>query len=462
MKFPYLSENLFEGKSLTRDLYVEQTDIKDASISIDGYKHSLVQVIALTVALKMKVMIENPPLVSDTYVFIAIINEIGGNAKLIDNKLFIDATEICNSHIPVFTGKLIHGTMYLCPAFITAMGRFGYYGSGGCQIGSNEDANTRPLSHILSVMKKFGTDIELTESGVFGKAGRNNTEEGPDEIDIFEYSTSDKYLSGPLVGGATKTALIMAAPKEHFVLRNAYLKTDVYDMVDFLRVLGKDVKIIDNDIVCSGKLDIDKEKVYSFRLTQCISEIVTYATLFVLSNKKITFLDLKKDTIQRTLKPELTLFEKMGISTIWNGNDLTISREGEINSIDIDVTPLTIQSDHHPFFTLLDLSGNRTSEITEYVWKDRFMYVDNLKKMGADIEVSGNKILMHPSKSKPYNKELPSMDVRSAAVSLVAIISSGSKCMLTDVVHLLRGYSRLKEQLSKMGVTIQYKDVVRS
>lgn len=98
---------MFKGENKNINISVSKNSPVNASLSLDGYKHSMVQIIALTIALKMKTVIVNPPIVSDTYVFIAIINELGGTAKIYNKRLFIDASTICNANIPFFLGKCI-------------------------------------------------------------------------------------------------------------------------------------------------------------------------------------------------------------------------------------------------------------------------------------------------------------------------------------------------------------------
>lgn len=93
------TETLFKGENKNINISVSKNSPVNASLSLDGYKHSMVQIIALTIALKMKTVIVNPPIVSDTYVFIAIINELGGTAKIYNKRLFIDASTICNANI---------------------------------------------------------------------------------------------------------------------------------------------------------------------------------------------------------------------------------------------------------------------------------------------------------------------------------------------------------------------------
>jgi len=205
MEYKCLSDFLFKGENKNINISVSKNSPVNASLSLDGYKHSMVQIIALTIALKMKTVIVNPPIVSDTYVFIAIINELGGTAKIYNKRLFIDASTICNANIPFFLGKCIHGSMYLCPALLIALGKFEYYGSGGCQIGDSIDSHNRPFSHIASVIECFNHKISIESNRIIGNFGDNSD---ITELDIKNFSYSSEDLSGPLVGGATKTALL--------------------------------------------------------------------------------------------------------------------------------------------------------------------------------------------------------------------------------------------------------------
>lgn len=160
MEYKCLSDFLFKGENKNINISVSKNSPVNASLSLDGYKHSMVQIIALTIALKMKTVIVNPPIVSDTYVFIAIINELGGTAKIYNKRLFIDASTICNANIPFFLGKCIHGSMYLCPALLIALGKFEYYGSGGCQIGDSIDSHNRPSTEHEAQLSALENQIQ--------------------------------------------------------------------------------------------------------------------------------------------------------------------------------------------------------------------------------------------------------------------------------------------------------------
>ena len=165
-------------------------------------------------------------------------------------------------------------------------------------------------------------------------------------------------------------------------------------------------------------------------------------------------MNLNRTTIERSLAPEFSLFKQMGVVTVWQGTDLIVYAPTKINSIDIVVQPSTIQSDHHPFFALLLLFGQKQVTLTEYVWKDRFKYIENLQKMGAIINVNGNQITITPSELKKYEGNLPALDVRSAAVTLVASIVSRSHVDIIDAHHIFRGYSRLKQNMQELGIEL--------
>ena len=452
MYYPFLYKSYFEGDETHLSLSVKSVNPKSASLNLDGYKHSMVQIIALALAAKTAVIIENPPLVIDTYVFVALIKEMGGNAKIIHNKLHIDMKNVCINTISYYLSQLIHGSMYLCPALLCSNGEFNYYGSGGCRIGNGSN-NERPVEHIMSVMKSFGASIEVNPVGVHGTCNIDNSRE-PVEINISNYSTAPGFLSGALVGGATRTAIIMSLSRQKVIIKNPYLKTDVLDMIAFIQLLGKKVVVNQNELIISGEIHKDCKQVFRVTLTECVSEIITYSTLALLQQTKLTFKGLNKPVIVKGLKPEFELFDSMGIVYKWEKNDLTIEPTFNISPQIIDVWPQTIQSDHQPFFALLLTFGKGVSVITDHVWNNRYHYINNLNMMNCDITQKNNAIQISPSTLMSCSNDLPARDVRCAAVTLLAMILSRSTSNLIEAEHIFRGYSNLQEHLLEMGVSI--------
>ena len=144
--------------------------------------------------------------------------------------------------------------------------------------------------------------------------------------------------------------------------------------------MGKKVVVNQNELIISGEIHKNCKQAYRVTLTECVSEIITYSTLALLQQTKLTFKELNKPVIVKGLKPEFELFDNMGIVYKWKKNDLIIEPTLNISPQIIDVWPQTIQSDHQPFFALLLTFGKGVSVITDHVWSNRYHYINNLKR----------------------------------------------------------------------------------
>ena len=448
---PIIKNNLFVQKKKNFVLCVDKVKIKSANLKINGYKHSMVQIIAYAIASNQKTCIIKPPMVTDTFVFCSIINSLGGTARISGKKLFIDPTNINISEIPANLSELIHGSLYLMPALIAKVRSFKFFSAGGCKIGDN---GSRPFEHILKTMAIFGVNIKNSENSIIGQVDCLNDEV---VIDIMQFSNSKTQLSGPLVGGATKTAILLSSKCKKVTILNPFYKLDVLDLINFMKQIGKTVIISENKIeIING---VQKNIIQKFKLTQCISEIMTYITLAVLNNITIKFKNLNKNNIQFSLNSEIEYLKQMNVNLIWDNNDLIVCNQTAIKPITIDVLPNTIMSDSHPFFALICLNATDKSKITEYVWDKRFMYVDNLKALGASINHQKNYVIITPSKLQKKDVVLKGKDVRTSAVTLIAGITSCSNLQMIDFEHIFRGYDNLVKNMKKLGVTLSLKEI---
>lgn len=446
----YLNDILLNESKYSLNLIVKEVNIKEAKLKLKGYKHSMVQIIALSIAWNLKVEIVNSPLVLDTYVLCEIVNKLGGKATVTKDKLVIDPTGINSYLIPSQLSNLIHGSVYLIPALLVRFGKVEFLGAGGCQIGENE---TRPIKHILDILELFGAKIIESDEKIICFWDKIKALK---EIDIMNFSTNKESLEGPFVGGATKIAILLSRFQNNICIKNAYMKTDVMDMLRFVSNLNMQVNIYNNNnIKIDNSKVVNKSELIQFELTECISEIITYSTLAIINNISVRFQNLNKKIISKTLLPEFLLFDKIGINYEWINNDLLIQSAETLNPVDICVTPNTIQSDHQPFFALmLALKSKKISRITENVWKSRFYYVNNLNKLGTSIKLQDNTITINPSTLNNVYQELEGKDVRTCAVTLLAIVNSKSNSKIKNCEHILRGYDSLIENFKLFGVNL--------
>ena len=443
-------KDLVENDDQTLSLTIETKKIKPATIKIKGYKHSMVQIICMAIAYNINIEILNPPIVLDTFVFCKLINEMGGKAMIKNHKLTIDTHHMQYKELSDTLCKKIHGSLYLMPALLIRFGKFKFFEAGGCKIGKN---GSRPYKHILETMRLFGAEIKESDKYIEGDIKSFKQLE---EIDIIKFSTNSEKLEGPLIGGATKVALMLGFMLNKLKIKNPFINIDVQDLLRLMSMLGKEVVLKESVLIISGK--VNNKRNIKFRLTNCISEIISYLSLGVLNNVKIVFKNLCKDLVEKGMNAEINYLRKMNIELSWHKNDLIFQPNEIINACDIVVEPNGILSDHQPFFALMLTKALNCSTIIEKVWDSRFMYVDNLIHFNANLIVNKNILNIYPSKLiKKNGVVLDAKDVRTGAVTLIAAASTKSNIKLLNCEHILRGYNELIKNMKKFGVKLSFK-----
>jgi UDP-N-acetylglucosamine 1-carboxyvinyltransferase len=430
---------------------ITHSRLHDGTLKINGYKHAMVQIVAAAIALNMKVNITNAPMVDDTFVLRDIINDCGGKAEVMEHSFVIDPSDMTISEINPRLSRKIHGSLYLMPAFALRFGRFRFEEAGGCQIGDKNAKGARPVAHILDVMKRFGIDTTLSDEVLYGK---NNGSNADMEIDILHYSDDSNRATGSQISGATKTAILCAAGREETVIQNPYVKTDVHDLLRFLRLAGYSVELSDERLVIRKLKDLVTRPV-KLQLTGCVSEVMTYIALAVHTGINLTLGVDNVPMVLNGLKEELTLLEHMGVHIHSDDHSLSIPKVTKIKRVDIHVTNTTIQSDHHPFFALMLLRGDGESQIKEEVWRERFAYVSELQKLGAKLRQAGNVLYVTPSLLDEGGHILEAADTRAAAILILACLTVSDETVIANVHHLHRGYENLLPQLQLLGAKIE-------
>lgn len=429
---------------------VTNSSLQKNDIKISGYKHAAVTLIAASAYISKKVRIRNIPLIEDTYILSEILETLGAKTKFDNNTLVIDSSKLSGTIIPESLSEKIHGSLYLIPTILGRTGKVKIGRSGGCQIGDESVKGARPVHHMVDVLEKFGGRFKWENNVLTGECdGFVAT-----EINIMNYSDSDKILTGPLVSGATKTAILAALCTKQgtTVIHNPYFKPDVTELISFLKSIG--YKITFNRKLISITPP-DKIKETDYYLVSDITEIITYIGLAVYTDNALMLNNITVDRVKEGLSPELEYLKKMNINLIWGNDHLYIPKNQYVKSVDIEVTSIGIYSDSHPFFTLMLLRGDNGSKITEYVWHNRFLYVDELNKLGLKLEKYGNTVLINPGSPLTTSSYLEANDLRSAAVLIIAALGAPGTSIINNIHHLNRGYENFVGTLKELGFRVE-------
>jgi len=428
------------------------TSLQGGTLNILGFKHASTLIMAACVASGQKALVANVPEILDVRVLAQIIGILGVSVRRSGGSLQLDPSGVAGHDIPDELGVRIHGAMYLIPALLGRLGRVRYASFGGCAIG---DAGTRPIQHVLDVLARFGARFRFDADATTGECAELRA----CEIDIMDFSDVAGDLTGPLVSGATKTAILAALSVKHgsTVIRNAYLKPDVTELLEFVAACGYGVRRTGTDVLIQPPASADaRPDDVEFTLVSDISEVMTYVALSILADIQIRLQCRKPEKVRDGLAAEIGVLDAMGIDLrIEDGLICAARRHAGVRHVDIVVKSTGIYSDHQPLFALMLCYASGPSIIRETVWKERFAYVAELNKLGARIEKRAEAIFITPKALHAEPAVVHAADLRAAAVLAVAGLIRGGETTIECASHLERGYSNFAGNLAKLNSHIE-------
>lgn len=434
-------------------LLVEESKLKGGAVSVQGYKHASNLLICASIAIEKNITLKNVPNITDTRALLASIKLLGGKYHFDDNDILnISTSSINKSHIKEEISKLSHATIYLMPVLLGKFGKIKLGKTGGCLIGSNS-SRARPVEHMIKVLDSFGANFKMEERYLIGLSSKFKS----CTIDIFDFSENKSILTGPLVSGATKTAILASLYVRDGVtiIKNPYLKPDVTELLSFVSKSGFNVQVLEKEIRIKY-VGLLPDAEISYELIDDISVIMTYITvaLFHDISIKISIRNTKK--VQTGLDEELKCLKRMKVDLNWSDKELMIKSGQKLVATDIQVTSVGIYSDHQPFFAILLTKCKDQSIITEHVWKTRFDYAFEVNKLAKQklFEIKNNKMIINPGHFNISGKSLNAHDLRAAAVLLIVSLQLEGMTIIENIHHLERGYSNLLSNVERLGAKI--------
>ncbi len=301
---------------------------------------------------------------------------------------------------------------------------------GGCAIGS------RPINLHLDALKKMGAHIKLKDGYVVASA---------------KNGLKGCFHKFPKISvGATENILIASCfAKGKTQLRNCALEPEVQDLITFLIKLGCKINFVGTrslDIIGVKKL-----KSISYNIIFDRIEAGTYIIAAALTQGKLKI----KNINSKVMHSEINLLRKMGVKIISKKNYIIVSAPNPLKGISVTTEPYPgFPTDLQAQIMVLMTKANGVSIIKENIFENRFMHVSELRRMGAKIEVKGNKAKIF-GKRKLNGAELMATDLRASVSLVLAGLVSPKKTIINRIYHLDRGYEQLEKKLLKCGASIK-------
>lgn len=403
------------------------------SVRVSGAKNSAVALIPASLLSDGEVTICNVPDITDTDSLAEMLEFLGVKIKRASESIVIDSSSIENKLIPEEVAKKLRASYYFMGALLGKYGHVEMYFPGGCSIGK------RPIDLHVKGFEALGATVVHEDNKYI--------------IDAKELKGANIYLDIASVGATINIILAATRAKGRTVIENAAKEPEIVNIATFLNSMGAKISGAGTSVI---KIDgVDK-------LSGCFHEVIpdrieagTFIIIASLIGKNVKIDNIIPEHLEALFSKLTDIGVDMDL-----GQDYVI-----INSKDAyKATKLTTQvfpgfpTDLQQPFTVLLTKAKGESIVDETIWENRFMHVEHLNKMGANIRIEGTKAIINgPTALKGTVVE--ATDLRAGAAMVAAGLVAEGTTNITNIEHILRGYENIVSKLEGLGAVIYEKDM---
>ncbi|NLH00853.1 MAG: UDP-N-acetylglucosamine 1-carboxyvinyltransferase [Clostridiales bacterium] len=400
-------------------------------VEISGAKNAAVAIIPAALMVEGVCRIENIPQISDTGMLLTILHEMGAKVRTVNkNTVEIDCTNVCKEGAPYDLMRKIRASYYLIGAML---GRFGSAKTtmpGGCNFG------VRPIDQHIKGMTALGAHVEVKGGFVYAEA--------PDGI----LTGSKIYLDKVSVGATMNIMLAASKARGKTTIENAAREPHIVDLANFLNSMGADIRGAGTDTIKIYGVDKLHGGTYSIIPDQI--EAGTYMAAVAATGGEITI----KNVIPKHLDCISAKLREMGVEIDEYPDYIVVRRTGKLIRTNVKTQPYPgFPTDMQPQISTVLCLAEGTSVVTEGVWDNRYKYISELRKMGAEVQVDGKTAVIE---GVPYLTGAPvaACDLRAGAAVVIAGLCARGETVVEDVVFIERGYQDFVGKLRKLGADI--------
>jgi UDP-N-acetylglucosamine 1-carboxyvinyltransferase len=400
------------------------------SITCSGAKNAALPMLAATILSDKPIIFKNLPYLQDITTMFEILGSMGADITLNESMDFmISTSQLHDFEARYELVKTMRASILVLGSLVARHGFARIALPGGCAIG------TRPVDFHLDALEKLGAKIELKNGYI--------------EASSKKLIGCEINFPGVSVTGTENIMMAAVLAKGQTVLRNVAKEPEVEDLANFLNSMG--AKIIGagtDEIVIDGVESLDGTE---FSIPADRIEAGTYLIAAAITGGDVTISNVQATRMNNILDK----LKLSGASVIVGDDTIQLIMENDfILPVDISTAPFPgFPTDMQAQFTVLNALSEGSSVVTENVFENRFMHVQELNRMGCDITVKGSNAFIK-GVSALNGAPVMATDLRASASLILAGLCAKGETIVDRIYHIDRGYERIEEKLSYLGADI--------
>lgn len=398
-------------------------------VEIGGAKNAALAILAAAIMTDETVTIDNLPNVRDINVLLQAIEEIGAHVERVDihkvkiNGSFIRGVNVDNEFI-----RRIRASYYLIGALLGKYKHAEVALPGGCDIGS------RPIDLHMKGFRSMGADIDIAHGLVIARAK--------------ELKGTHIYMDKVSVGATINIMMAAAMADGKTVIENAAKEPHVVDVANFLNSMGANIRGAGTDIIRI----VGVERLHATEYSVIPDQIEAGTFMFAVAAAGGNV--LVKNVIPKHLEATTAKLLEVGCQVEEFDDSVRVISDGHLRHTQVTTLPYPgFPTDMQPQMAVLLGIAEGTSTVTESIFENRFKYVDELTRMGADIKVESNIAIINGVK-RYTGARVNAPDLRAGAALVIAGLAAEGITVVDDIYYIQRGYEALEEKLTKIGAKI--------
>ncbi len=401
-------------------------------VTVSGAKNAAVAIIPAALLVDGVCRIENIPQISDVTLFFSILEELGAKVRVLNrHAIEIDCHAIHSTRPSYDLARRIRASYYLLGALLGRFGQATVAMPGGCNFG------VRPIDQHIKGFTTMGAEVSV-EGGFIHTAAKNGRLTGaPVYLDVVSVgATMNIMMAAALADGVT-------------TIENAAKEPHIVDLANFLNSMGADIKGAGTDsIKIRG---VERLTGGSYCIIPDQIEAGTYMAAVAATGGEL----LLKNVIPKHMDCISAKLMEMGVTVEEEDDTLLVRRTGPLLKANVKTLPYPgFPTDMQPQITAVLALAEGTSLVTEGVYgANRFKYVDELKRLGAHIQVDG-KVAVVEGVHQLVGAPIQACDLRAGAALVIAGLAAQGKTELSHIQYIERGYEDLVGKLRAVGADI--------
>ena len=370
----------------------------------------------------------NVPDISDVQTTIQILQSLGCTVKKDKKKLVIDSSNMNKTEIPEDLMRKLRSSVIIAGAIISRFGESEFSYPGGCDIGS------RPIDLHLKGFQKLGIKINENTSNIVCKC---------DKIE-----SSEVQLDFPSVGATENLILASVLGSHEITIKNAAMEPEIVDLANFLNRMGAKVFGAGTNVIKIRGVKELNEVSYTIMPDRIEAGTLLLATA-------ITGGEIKLNKVYpEHISPILHKLQECGCKIDVVKNTVYLKASGKLVATEIKTMPYPgFPTDLQPLFTTFLTMCKGTSIVNENIFENRYKFTQELKRMGAKINIEGKTAIIKGIR-RLHGANVESTDLRGGASLMIAAVAARGTTKLKKAEYILRGYENLDLKLNRLGAKI--------